>query len=348
MTTSQQIIPSGIELERIYLRRLNWKTNNQAIRAPALAQPHLNVQLDVQHSPLPRNAYLLEVTLFLNASCDNAGESVFSAKIQFTGIFRLTRPEMASEPLVVDFCAAQIYPHLRREFANRTLLGGFQGLLLHDRHLETCLQRIFMGAKEPRAGFCRIFGTVFGQRSQSIGTAKSRNPTSTRIRASSRRALRSPWLLPLLAIPIVSSLLGGIHWWLDHRVPPTTTTASGVSTAPQTIQPDLIRREEEAITARLNQLAETGAAWKAAMPADRFTVIISRATTAEAAVEVANAITLDQPAFLLRSPNASVVISGVYEQKKDATALVAKIIKLQRNNPLFVGTVVRLDTLKTD
>ncbi len=339
----------GITLDRIYLRRLAWHTDSQAILSPSLAQPHLNVALDVQHNPSPRNPYVLEVTLFLNARCDNAGTAVFETKMQYTGIFRIQTPELASEQSVIDFCAAQVYPHLRREFANRTLLGGFQGLLLHDRHLETCLQRLFMGASTAQAGFSRIFGTIFNQRSQGNFPAKTRNGPPARVRIASRRALRSPWLLPVLAIPVVTSLLGGIHWWMDHRIPPSTKVVSTGNTgnlpaANDTPLPTApAPAQDSAAAIGIKNLESTGGDWLAAQTGTDYTVVINRAKQATPVVAAMAHLTLNQPAFLLAYQSDAVIVTGVFHQRKEAVAFAEQFQKKHRGSK---AEVVSLASLK--
>ena len=329
----------GIKLNRIYLRRLHWHAESEAILSPALAQPRLNVVLDVQHSPSPRNPYLLEVTLFLNARCDNAEALVFETKMQYTGLYQIDAPELASDRAVVDFCAAQIYPHLRREFANRTLLGGFQGLLLHDRHLETCLHRLFMGPATPKASFARVFGTLFNSRSQPDSTAKTRSGPPARVRIASRRILRSPWLLPALAVPVLTSLLGGIHWWMDHRQPGSVHTVTAKPTdiaanAPANPIPaaiDPAAEQSKAVTKRLEVLRGIGAEWLSAQPNDYFTIVIVRTKQVNNAVAAAEKLTLDQPAFLLSMNGDSVIVTGAFAQKQDATSAADRLKKTHKS-----------------
>lgn len=343
----------GLQLDRIYLRRLHWHAESEAIRSPALAQPRLNVVLDVQHSPSPRNPYLLEVTLFLNARCDNAEALVFETKMQYTGLYRIDSPELASDKTVIDFCAAQIYPHLRREFANRTLLGGFQGLLLHDRHLETCLHQLFMGPSMPKAGFVRIFGTLFHQRSQPTLPKKARSGPPAQLRIASRRALRSPWLLPALAVPVLTSLLGGVHWWMDHRQPApanalTTKPAYIAANTPSNSLPAAIDpavEKSKAAAKRLEVLREIGAEWLGTQPKDYFTVAIVRTKQVDDAVAAADKLTMDQPAFLLSTNGDSVIVTGSFAKKQDATSAADR---LKKTHKVLMTSVVAFSSFKAN
>lgn len=341
----------GLQLDRIYLRRLHWHAESEAIRSPALAQPRLNVVLDVQHSPSPRNPYLLEVTLFLNARCDNAEALVFETKMQYTGLYRIESPDLASDKSVIDFCAAQIYPHLRREFANRTLFGGFQGLLLHDRHLETCLQRLFMGATVPKADFVRIFGTLFNRRSQNGLPKNVRSGPPARVRIASRRILRSPWLLPALSVPVITSLLGGIHWWMDHRQPEPApklalvqekTLTSSPVTAPNQVETPAPDAPSPA-SKQLASIGVTGAEWLKAQPATNFTIVLVRAQQPKLILSTAEKLTMDQPAFMLRMNDEVVVVSGSFAQKQEAINAADRLKKAHKG---MSTSVVSLSALK--
>lgn len=344
-------------LERIFVRKMHWHTERSAVLSPALEQPKLNVQLDVRHSPLPGQPLRMKLELVLSALCESAGRQAFEARIHLAGIFKLEDPRQAADQQVIDFCAAQVYPHLRRLFANQTLAGGFQGLLLHDRHLETALYRLFMGGDSPQGGFAEVFGTLpAGKDTAAVSTPippKKRSGTPTILRFLSRRALRSRWLYLALSVPIWSGLFIGIGWWLAERDHLQTMFGPGITAMikPGQEAPERLNKANEgtvalapapssnvvnsvddtnhSASAQILRLEKDGRDWLSAQPDNSFTVILAKSPSARSLVNQIDELTINSPVFLVglnggRYAAITGAFSNATEAQRESTRLAKR------------------------
>lgn len=336
-----------VQLERIFVRKMHWHAERAAVLSPALAQPKLQVQLDVRHSPVPGQPLRMKLELVLSARCESAGKEAFEARIHLAGLFKLEDPRHAADQRVIDFCAAQVYPHMRRLFANQTLAGGFQGLLLHDRHLETALARLFMGADSPQAGFAEIFGTLAAEKPTAPVTPpplpKKRSGPPTALRVLSRRALRSRWLHLVLSIPIWSGLFIGVGWWLTERNhlqtmfgpditamvkpgPQTSarpeksdidTKAATPASGPRVATP--IDDATHSASAQILRLEKDGRDWLSAQPDNAFTIVLAKSASARGLVDQVDDLTINSPVFLVSlSGGRYAAITGTFSSAAEA------------------------------
>lgn len=346
MTTSYKR-DARVVLERIFVRKLEWHADRAAVLSPSLAQPALNVKLDVRHNPLPGQPLCMKLELVLTALCQSAGKEAFHAKINLAGLFKLENPQQAADPRVVDFCAAQVYPTLRRLFANQTLAGGFQGLLLHDRHLETALHRLFMGTHTPEAGFARVFGTHPIIEPAAKPAPLQKNPVKRSgppaiLRVMSRRALRSRWLHLVLSIPIWSGLFIGVGWWLAERdhlqsmfgpqitamvkpdaLAPDTSPMQkpdSESISPPSSPPALPANEpNHSASAQILKLEKDGRDWLLAQPDDAFTIVLAKSASARGLVDQIDDLSVNNPVFLvILAGGRYAAISGSYPNATEA------------------------------
>lgn len=345
-----------VQLERIFVRKMRWHAERSAVLSPALEQPKLNVQLDVRHSPLPGQPLRMKVELVLSAHCESAGKDAFEARIHLAGLFKLEDPRHAADRQVIDFCAAQVYPHLRRLFANQTLAGGFQGLLLHDRHLETALYRLFMGVDSPTGGFAEVFGTLpIVKESTPVKTAlppKKRTGAPTVLRVLSRRALRSRWLHLALSVPIWSGLFIGVGWWLAERdhlqtmfgpditamvkpgpqtsASPEKSNADAKASAPAVST--MVTPADDAThsaSAQILRLEKDGRDWLSAQPDNAFTVILAKSSSARSLVNQIDELTINSPVFLVglnggRYAAITGTFSNATEAQRESTRLAKR------------------------
>ncbi len=351
------VIPTNrprVILARVFLRKMRWHTARAAVLSPALEQPKLKVQLDVRHSPLPGQPLHMKLELVLSAHCESAGKEAFEASIHLAGLFTLEDPKHAADQHVIDFCAAQVYPHLRRLFASQTLAGGFQGLLLHDRHLETALYRLFMGSNTPKAGFSEVFGTLpVIEKTIPITsptpTHKKRTGPPAILRVMSRRALRSRWLHLVLSIPIWSGLFVGIGWWLAERdhlqtmfgpditammKPDLSVTTSSGSThselkAPQAPGTNIATSDEKpSASAQILRLEKDGKDWLAAQPEHTFTVVLAKSPSARGLVDQIDDLAINSPVFLVSlNGDRYAAITGTFANAAEAQREAARLAK---------------------
>lgn len=362
-----------VVLERVFVRKLFWHAERAAVLSPSLAQPALNVQLDIRHNPLPGHPLCMKLELVLTAVCQNGGKEAFHAKINLAGLFKLEDPQQAADPRVIDFCAAQVYPTLRRLFANQTLAGGFQGLLLHDRHLETALHRLFMGTDTPQAGFAKVFGTfplsepVTKSAPLEKNSVKRSGPPAI-LRVMSRRALRSRWLHLVLSIPIWSGLFIGIGWWLAERdhlqsmfgpqitamvkpdalapdIPPLQKTDNEVINPPSNPPALSANEPNHSASAQISKLEKDGRDWLSAQPDDAFTVVLSKSASARGLVDQIDDLSVNNPVFLVTLIGGRyAAISGSYPNASEAQRAGAQLTK---KFPGLKPEVLRIGKLRT-
>ena len=113
-----------------------------AIYTQLRAQPHVNLNLDVQVRRIEENQTLFEVTLAIRAegtteAPKSAGGTqekppvVFIADLAYSGVFTLNGiPDEQQEPVLLVECPRLLFPFARNILADVTRDGGFPPVLL--------------------------------------------------------------------------------------------------------------------------------------------------------------------------------------------------------------------------
>ncbi len=96
---------------------------------PSAQQPTINVQINVNATPLAEND--IEVVLHLEGKAENAGMLLFSFDLSFAGTFRvLNVPQESLHPVVMIECPRLLFPFAREIIASSVRNGGYPPLLL--------------------------------------------------------------------------------------------------------------------------------------------------------------------------------------------------------------------------
>src|SRR5215470_6190857 len=97
--------------------------------APSQAQPAINIQINVNATPLSETDF--EVALTLEGKAENSGTVLFVFDLTFAGVFRIQNvPKEHVPPLVMIECPRLLFPFAREIVATSVRNGGFPPLLL--------------------------------------------------------------------------------------------------------------------------------------------------------------------------------------------------------------------------
>src|SRR5271154_743181 len=97
--------------------------------APSSQQPAINIQINVDASPLSETD--VEVTLRLEGKAESQGMLLFGFELVFAGVFRVQNvPADSMQPIVLIECPRLLFPFAREIVATVTRNGGFPPLLL--------------------------------------------------------------------------------------------------------------------------------------------------------------------------------------------------------------------------
>ncbi len=97
--------------------------------APSGQQPSINIQVNVEASPMSGSDF--EVTLRLEGKAETQGTLLFSFELVFAGVFRIQNvPADSMQPVVLIECPRLLFPFAREIVATAVRNGGFPPLLL--------------------------------------------------------------------------------------------------------------------------------------------------------------------------------------------------------------------------
>ncbi|MGE4482499.1 protein-export chaperone SecB [Acidocella sp.] len=143
MSEQAGLPPQPLILNIQYTKDLSFEVPGApAIFTQLRAQPHVNLNLDVQVQRLQENETVFEVTLAIRAegtteppkSAGGTQEKppvVFIADLAYSGVFTLNGiPDNQQEPILLVECPRLLFPFARNILADVTRDGGFPPVLL--------------------------------------------------------------------------------------------------------------------------------------------------------------------------------------------------------------------------
>ncbi|TVR96287.1 MAG: protein-export chaperone SecB [Rhodospirillales bacterium] len=122
--------PPPLAINAQYIKDLSF----EAPTAPGIfgelqkRQPDINVNVNVQATPLGNNAY--EVVLVTRAECKLGESTAFLTELSYGGVFTLNVPQEHLRPVLLIECPRILFPFARHILANTTREGGFLPLML--------------------------------------------------------------------------------------------------------------------------------------------------------------------------------------------------------------------------
>lgn len=121
--------PASLNVLSQYVRSVSF-TNDAAKRAKnPSGKPQINVQVNVENQTIAPERHLVALTTSIRA--ESEGEAVFSAELDYVGVFQLANvPENAIAPVLAIECPRLLFPFSRRIIAELTRDGGFPPLML--------------------------------------------------------------------------------------------------------------------------------------------------------------------------------------------------------------------------
>jgi preprotein translocase subunit SecB len=132
---NQAVAPLTINVQ--YIKDLSFEVPGAPqVFTTLRAQPHVNINLDVQVRRLTEGQSVYEVALAIRAEATDPGAPdpkpvIFIAELSYAGLFTLTGiPENAVEPVLLVECPRLIFPFARTILADMTRDGGFPPVLL--------------------------------------------------------------------------------------------------------------------------------------------------------------------------------------------------------------------------
>ncbi|HTQ71617.1 MAG TPA: protein-export chaperone SecB [Acidocella sp.] len=143
MSEQAGLPPQPLILNIQYTKDLSFEVPGApAIFTQLRAQPHVNLNLDVQVRRIEEDQTVFEVTLAIRAegttvAPKSAGGTeekppvVFIADLSYAGVFTLNGiPENQQEPILLVECPRLLFPFARNILADVTRDGGFPPVLL--------------------------------------------------------------------------------------------------------------------------------------------------------------------------------------------------------------------------
>jgi preprotein translocase subunit SecB len=113
-----------------YIKDLSFENPNAPRSlAPTSQQPEINININVEASPL--NEPDFEVMLKIEGKAQLAGSVLFNFELAYGGVFRIQNvPQENIHPMVLIECPRLLFPFAREIVANAVREGGFPPLLL--------------------------------------------------------------------------------------------------------------------------------------------------------------------------------------------------------------------------
>ncbi len=92
-------------------------------------QPSINIQINVNATPLAEND--IEVELKLDGKAESSGQVLFAFELVYAGVFRIQNvPQENVHPLVMIECPRLLFPFAREIIAGAVRSGGFPPLMI--------------------------------------------------------------------------------------------------------------------------------------------------------------------------------------------------------------------------
>jgi preprotein translocase subunit SecB len=92
-------------------------------------QPSINIQINVNATPLAEND--VEVELKLDGKAESNGQVLFAFELVYAGIFRIQNiPQENVHPIVMIECPRLLFPFAREIIAGAVRNGGFPPLMI--------------------------------------------------------------------------------------------------------------------------------------------------------------------------------------------------------------------------
>jgi preprotein translocase subunit SecB len=119
----------GMNILGQYIKDLSFENPNSPQSLQQGEQPKLDINVNVNASPLGEDQF--EVVLTLTTKAERPDLVMFNVELVYGGVFRITGvPQEHMHPFVMIECPRMLFPFARQILADATRNGGFPPLLL--------------------------------------------------------------------------------------------------------------------------------------------------------------------------------------------------------------------------
>ena len=121
----------GFQIQRIYLKDLSLEQPNAPQIFAVVAQPQVEVEIDIGVTPLSNNIFEVEIISTVTAKVDS--KVLFLVEAKQAGIFEFSNiPPHQIDPMLGIACPTILYPYLRSNIADIISRAGFQPIHLNE------------------------------------------------------------------------------------------------------------------------------------------------------------------------------------------------------------------------
>ena len=121
----------GFQIQRIYLKELSLEQPNAPQILLTVAQPQVEVEIDIVVTPLSDNIFEVSIISTVTAKVDS--KVLFLVEAKQAGIFEFSNiPPQQLDPMLGIACPTILYPYLRSNIADIISRAGFQPIHLNE------------------------------------------------------------------------------------------------------------------------------------------------------------------------------------------------------------------------
>jgi len=137
----------GFAIQRIYLKDLSLEQPNAPQILVVVAQPQVEVEIDVGVAPLGDDIFEVVVISTVTAKVDS--KVLFLVEAKQAGIFEFSNiPPQQIDPMLGITCPTILYPYLRSNIADIISRAGFQPIHLNEINFHGMYEHRLMQAQQ--------------------------------------------------------------------------------------------------------------------------------------------------------------------------------------------------------
>jgi preprotein translocase subunit SecB len=137
----------GFQIQRIYLKDLSLEQPNAPQILLVVAQPQVEVEIDIGVTPLSDNVFEVAIMSTVTAKVDS--KVLFLVEAKQAGIFEFSNiPPQQLDPMLGIACPTILYPYLRSNIADIISRAGFQPIHLNEINFHGMYEHRLMQAQQ--------------------------------------------------------------------------------------------------------------------------------------------------------------------------------------------------------
>jgi preprotein translocase subunit SecB len=137
----------GFQIQRIYLKELSLEQPNAPQILLTVAQPQVEVEIDIVVTPLSDNVFEVAIISTVTAKVDS--KVLFLVEAKQAGIFEFSNiPPQQLDPMLGIACPTILYPYLRSNIADIISRAGFQPIHLNEINFHGMYEHRLMQAQQ--------------------------------------------------------------------------------------------------------------------------------------------------------------------------------------------------------